>query len=172
MARLQHSLSSLRRWGCLHATPDALPAAGQALPGRIGYLQGPYERFQRWSLHVILLPQAFLAQAGSGRRLPGRPSRRSVRAQLRHTARHGTSSLRTAHRVDDQRARQRVTLAQRVEGVPGEAARPRAARQPLLPGALHGVPEAAQRFAVARNSVVRTMPTQLLTQRLMLLRNR
>src|SRR5579884_864852 len=62
MARLQHSLSSLRRWGCLHATPDALPAAGQALPGRIGYLQGPYERFQRWSLHVILLPQAFLAQ--------------------------------------------------------------------------------------------------------------
>src|SRR5579884_435898 len=111
-------------------------------------------------------------RAGSGRRLPGRPSRRSVRAQLRHTARHGTGSLRTAHRVDDQRARQRVTLAQRVEGVPGEAARPRAARQPLLPGALHGVPEAAQRFAVARNSVVRTMPTQLLTQRLMLLRNR
>src|SRR5579884_2597628 len=65
MARLQHSLSSLRRWGCLHATPDALPAAGQALPGRIGYLQGPYERFQRWSLHVILLPQAFLAQTVS-----------------------------------------------------------------------------------------------------------
>jgi hypothetical protein len=40
-----HSLSTLRGVGCPAATQDSLPAAGQALPGGIGYPQGSYERF-------------------------------------------------------------------------------------------------------------------------------
>ena len=34
-------------------TQDSLPAAGQALPGGIGYPQGPYERFPRCSRYIF-----------------------------------------------------------------------------------------------------------------------
>src|SRR5262249_845105 len=43
---------SLRYW------QDSLPAAGQALPDRIGYLQGPYQRFPECFLHPFLLSQS------------------------------------------------------------------------------------------------------------------
>ena len=43
------------QWSLLAPTQDSLPAAGQALPGGIGYPQGSYERFQTV---VILLSQA------------------------------------------------------------------------------------------------------------------
>ena len=46
MTRLQHSLSTLRRTGHPATTQDSLPAAGQALPGGVGYPQGSIERFQ------------------------------------------------------------------------------------------------------------------------------
>jgi hypothetical protein len=49
---------TLRRRGHPRTTPDALPAAGQALPGRIGYLQDPAERFLKCVLHPVLLSQA------------------------------------------------------------------------------------------------------------------
>jgi len=58
VARLSHSLSTLRRVGRPTATQDSLPAAGSALPDGIGYPQGSSERFQRWFLHLFLLPQA------------------------------------------------------------------------------------------------------------------
>src|SRR4051812_47074465 len=45
MARPAHSLSTLRSPGRPGATQDSLPAAGQALPGGVGYPQGPIERF-------------------------------------------------------------------------------------------------------------------------------
>jgi hypothetical protein len=47
------------QWSLLAPTQNSLPAAGQALPGGIGYPQSSYERFQTV---VILLSQAFLAQ--------------------------------------------------------------------------------------------------------------
>ena len=48
--------------GSLHPTQNSLPVAGQALPGRIGYLQGSNERFQT----VVILPsQVILAQGRS-----------------------------------------------------------------------------------------------------------
>ena len=40
------------QWPLLTPTQDSLPVAGQALPGRIGYLQGSNERFQT----VVILP--------------------------------------------------------------------------------------------------------------------
>jgi hypothetical protein len=45
IAGRRHSLSTLRGVGCPPTTPDSLPAAGQALPGGIGYPQGSDERF-------------------------------------------------------------------------------------------------------------------------------
>ena len=45
MTRLQHSLSTLRRTGHPATTQDSLPAAGQALPGGLGYPQGPNKGF-------------------------------------------------------------------------------------------------------------------------------
>ena len=47
IARLGHSLSTLRRARYRDATQDSLPAAGQALPGGLAYPQGSYERFPR-----------------------------------------------------------------------------------------------------------------------------
>lgn len=49
-------LSSPRR-DCT-ATQDSLPAAGQALPGGIGYPQGCFVRFRSAGLHNVLLTQA------------------------------------------------------------------------------------------------------------------
>ena len=46
IARLRHSLSTLRRAGCPTATQDSLPAAGQALPDGIGYPQGSTKGFR------------------------------------------------------------------------------------------------------------------------------
>ena len=51
-----HWLSTLRREGRPSTTQDSLPAAGQALPGGIGYPQGSNERFLSSSL--VLLSQA------------------------------------------------------------------------------------------------------------------
>ena len=61
MARPAHWLSTLRRPGRPGTTQDSLPAAGQALPSRVGYLQGPYERFLRYN--CFPLSQAFLAHS-------------------------------------------------------------------------------------------------------------
>src|SRR5690606_299935 len=44
--RLWCSLSTLRRMGRPTTTQDSLPAAGQALPGRNGYLLGCDEKFR------------------------------------------------------------------------------------------------------------------------------
>src|SRR3954452_16409047 len=49
MARPVHSLSPLRSPGYPGATQDSLPAAGQALPGGVGYPQGSCERFLRYN---------------------------------------------------------------------------------------------------------------------------
>ena len=62
IARPRHSLSTLRRVGHPTTTQDSLPAAGQALPGGIGYPQGSNERFPRCFLHRFLLPQALPVQ--------------------------------------------------------------------------------------------------------------
>ncbi len=56
ITRPTHSLSTLRRMDHSTATQDSLPAAGQALPGGIGYPLGSNERFQL--LHRLLLSQA------------------------------------------------------------------------------------------------------------------
>src|SRR3954465_10388472 len=45
MTRPARWLSTLRSRGRPGATQDSLPAAGQALPGGVGYPQGPIERF-------------------------------------------------------------------------------------------------------------------------------
>ena len=56
ITRPSHSLSTLRSAGHPAATQDSLPAAGQALPGGIGYPQGSLERFQS-SLHLSSFPR-------------------------------------------------------------------------------------------------------------------
>jgi hypothetical protein len=59
ITRPTHSLCTLRRAGCPNATQHALPAAGQALPGGIGYPLGSIERFPRFvilSSHNIASP--------------------------------------------------------------------------------------------------------------------
>ena len=71
---------------------------------------------------------------------------------------HGFADA-TLHRVSHHRRRERVTLQQPLEAVPGNGAAPFAALQPLPPEADHRVPEAAQRFAVARDSVIREVAT-------------
>jgi hypothetical protein len=62
IARLEHSLSTLRRASHLAATQDSFSGAGQALPDGIGYPQGSDERFPSCFLHLFLLSQAFLTQ--------------------------------------------------------------------------------------------------------------
>ena len=62
IARLGHSLSTLRRASHLAATQDSFSGAGQALPDGIGYPQGSDERFPSCFLHLFLLSQAFLTQ--------------------------------------------------------------------------------------------------------------
>jgi hypothetical protein len=57
ITRPAHSLSTLRHQSYPVATQDSLPAAGQALPGGIGYPLGSYAEFQS-SLHLILPAQA------------------------------------------------------------------------------------------------------------------
>ena len=56
ITRPTNSLSTLRRVDHSTATQDSLPAAGQTLPGGIGYPLGSNERFQ--PLHRFLLSQA------------------------------------------------------------------------------------------------------------------
>jgi len=56
------------QWSLLAPTQDSLPAAGQALPGGIGYPQGSDERFQTV---FLLLSQVFLAQGRITQRLVG-----------------------------------------------------------------------------------------------------
>ena len=53
-------LSTLRRVSCLTTTQDSLLAAGPALPGGIGYPQGPTKGFRVRGSSSF--PQAFLAQ--------------------------------------------------------------------------------------------------------------
>ena len=62
IARLGHSLSTLRRASHLAATQDSFSGAGQALPDGIGYPQGSDERFPSCFLHLFPLSQAFLTQ--------------------------------------------------------------------------------------------------------------
>src|SRR5260370_22389544 len=62
IARLGHSLSTLRRASHLAATQDSFSGAGQALPDGIGYPQGSHERFPSCFLHLFPLSQAFLTQ--------------------------------------------------------------------------------------------------------------
>jgi hypothetical protein len=57
------SLSTLRRLGYPSATQDALPGAGQALLGGLGYPQGFKERFPVCFLHHFPLSQAYLARS-------------------------------------------------------------------------------------------------------------
>ena len=52
IARLGHSLSTLRRARYRDATQDSLPAAGQALPGGLAYPQGSSERFPRSNRYI------------------------------------------------------------------------------------------------------------------------
>src|SRR5438552_508674 len=63
IARPEHWLSTLRRMGHPTTTQDSLPAAGQALPGGIGYPQGSSERFPGVVVTSFPLSQVFLAQA-------------------------------------------------------------------------------------------------------------
>jgi hypothetical protein len=63
MAWPRSSLSTLRRLGYPNATQDSLPGAGQALLYGLGYPQGFYEKFPRYSLHRFPLSQAYLAQS-------------------------------------------------------------------------------------------------------------
>jgi hypothetical protein len=53
IARPEHWLSTLRRVGLPTATQDSLPAAGQALPGGIGYPQSSNERFPRCIRYIF-----------------------------------------------------------------------------------------------------------------------
>jgi hypothetical protein len=57
-----HSLCTLRSAGYPNTTQHSLPAAGQALPGGIGYPLGPNERFQ--PIIASPFPRLRLAQAG------------------------------------------------------------------------------------------------------------
>jgi hypothetical protein len=52
IARLGHSLSTLRGARYRDATQDSLPAAGQALPGGLAYPQGSSERFPRSNRYI------------------------------------------------------------------------------------------------------------------------
>ena len=61
--------------------------------------------------------------------------------------------------MDDDRRRERVTLQQTIEEVPGERPLTVAAVQPLPPAAHHLIAKPRQRFTVARDPVVREMTT-------------
>ena len=66
ITRLWHSLSTLHSAGLLRHRQDSLAAAGHALPHGLDYPQGSIERFQLYSIHSILLSQAFPDAAWHG----------------------------------------------------------------------------------------------------------
>jgi len=89
------------RWVPHTRTQDSLLAAGQALPGGIGYSQGSIERFPSCFLHLIPLSQA---SPGEGR-VPynllshsprSRHSRRRHLSRRRHKPRHSRVHQRAA----------------------------------------------------------------------------
>ena len=79
----------------------------------------------------------------------------------------------TAHRVDRDRRRKRVTLHEAIGSIPSHpTATPAAARQPTLPDPGGCGTESAQRQRVAGDPVVREVAHEFLTQRPVLVLHR
>ena len=92
--------------------------------------------------------------------LPTQAPHRPVRAELPHTVPQVTVSLRALDLVTDPRVRQRVTLQEKVEPLPGQVGCSRAATEPLAPSPLGPVVHAAERLRVSGDPVVPVVPPQ------------
>jgi hypothetical protein len=70
--------------------------------------------------------------------------------------------------MHDTRRRKRISLQQPVHAIPGHTSTLRAAIEPLLPYSVYLVEEVAESFTVSGDPVILVMPSQLLSQGLLL----